>query len=294
MDHSTLETFLAIVSTNSTSRAADLLYISQSSVSKRLKMLEEEIGMKLIVRNRGKRTVELTAAGMAFLPLAEQWLGLHHQTVQLREGATRSKLAVASIDSLNTSVLPPIYRKLLEQSRTIDLVVTTNQTVNIYEMIECHLFDVGFVLTKLQRPNILVLPFITQKYKLIRYCRTPPENRDPVHPTSLDPAFELFQPWGPDFQQWHEYWWPSGRHYVKVDSASLMQGLFHQDGFWTIVPDSIAALYRDAPNCYAFDLSVPPPDRVCYRIVNRFPRESCKAALATFERLLAEELGPWA
>ena len=55
MDRETLVTFLTIVSTNSVSRAAEQLYVSQSSVSKRLQQLETELGVSLIVRKKGTR-----------------------------------------------------------------------------------------------------------------------------------------------------------------------------------------------------------------------------------------------
>ena len=53
MDQETLLIFLTIVSTNSVSKAAEQLYISQSSVSKRLQQLETEIGVPLITRKKG-------------------------------------------------------------------------------------------------------------------------------------------------------------------------------------------------------------------------------------------------
>ena len=58
MDQETLLIFLTIVSTNSVSKAAEQLYISQSSVSKRLQQLETEIGVPLITRKKGTRGIE--------------------------------------------------------------------------------------------------------------------------------------------------------------------------------------------------------------------------------------------
>ena len=72
MDRETLVTFLTIVSTNSVSRAAEQLYVSQSIVSKRLQQLETELGVSLIVRKKGTRGIELTPAGLSFLPMAVQ------------------------------------------------------------------------------------------------------------------------------------------------------------------------------------------------------------------------------
>ena len=60
IDYRCIEAFLAVVNTGSISRAAEYLYVSQSSISKWIQTLEEEIGSPLIVRHKGHRTIELT------------------------------------------------------------------------------------------------------------------------------------------------------------------------------------------------------------------------------------------
>ena len=70
MDRETLVTFLTIVSTNSVSRAAEQLYVSQSSVSKRLQQLETELGVSLIVRKKGNARYRIDTGRPVFSP---QW-----------------------------------------------------------------------------------------------------------------------------------------------------------------------------------------------------------------------------
>jgi LysR family cys regulon transcriptional activator len=58
-----LKYFLAIVDNGlNITAAADRLYTSQPGVSKQLKLLEEELGLKLFIR-KGKSLAGLTAAG---------------------------------------------------------------------------------------------------------------------------------------------------------------------------------------------------------------------------------------
>ena len=74
-----LEHFVTTADFGSTRRAAETLYTSQSSVSKNISMLEEELGVTLFVRsNRG---VSLTEAGREFYDQAHTIL----QNVRLRE-----------------------------------------------------------------------------------------------------------------------------------------------------------------------------------------------------------------
>lgn len=71
-----IEVFLAIVRTRNISRAAEQLNLSQSTVSKRLKVLEQEINAILFERGKGNKVLSLTLAGEEFIDLAERWQSL--------------------------------------------------------------------------------------------------------------------------------------------------------------------------------------------------------------------------
>ena len=83
MNLSALETFVAIVETGSLVRASERLHVTQSTVTMRLKALEEELGQRVL--NRQKSGVTLTAAGTKLLSYAQIMLGLWRQA-QLEAG----------------------------------------------------------------------------------------------------------------------------------------------------------------------------------------------------------------
>src|SRR2546428_8106807 len=74
LDH--VETFVAIVRRGGFTRAASALHLSQPAVSRRLDLLEREVGRPLFERTRGG--ARLTEAGRAFLPHAEALLASAH------------------------------------------------------------------------------------------------------------------------------------------------------------------------------------------------------------------------
>ncbi len=55
------------------SDAADALYTSQPGVSKQIKLLEDELGIEIFVRN-GKRITAITEPGKAILEIAQRML----------------------------------------------------------------------------------------------------------------------------------------------------------------------------------------------------------------------------
>ena len=69
MDISLLKTFLELQRTRHFGRAAKNLFLTQSAVSARLRLLEETLGVQLLYRERNN--IRLTSAGARFLPYAE-------------------------------------------------------------------------------------------------------------------------------------------------------------------------------------------------------------------------------
>lgn len=84
MDTETVRTFLEIVNSGNFIRAAERLNVGQTTVSARIRLLEERLGRRLFVRNK---------AGAQLTPEGEQFLRYAPSFVQLWERA-RQKVAV--------------------------------------------------------------------------------------------------------------------------------------------------------------------------------------------------------
>jgi DNA-binding transcriptional LysR family regulator len=69
-DHQTISAYLAVAETGSFSAAASKLFITQPAVSKRIALLEQQIGLPLFERHA--RQILLTEAGERLLPIARQ------------------------------------------------------------------------------------------------------------------------------------------------------------------------------------------------------------------------------
>ena len=63
MNYSDIETYLELVRTRNITKASEHLYVSQSTVSNRLKNLENELGFALVIRGKGRQAIELTQKG---------------------------------------------------------------------------------------------------------------------------------------------------------------------------------------------------------------------------------------
>ena len=65
--------FLEICRCKSISKAAEKLFISQSSLSTKIRILERKLGYSLFIRGKGSRSVMLTDKGEKFLGLAVKY-----------------------------------------------------------------------------------------------------------------------------------------------------------------------------------------------------------------------------
>src|ERR671932_2693595 len=68
-----LEGFLVVARLGNLSRAAEEMFLTQPTLTARLKALEEEVGDELFVRT--SRGMRLTEAGREFVPYAERVMG---------------------------------------------------------------------------------------------------------------------------------------------------------------------------------------------------------------------------
>ena len=88
MEFRVLRYFLAVASEETISGAAKFLHLSQPTLSRQLKDLEDELGKQLIIR--GKRKIKLTEEGLILHKRAREILGL----------ASRARDEIASFDEL--------------------------------------------------------------------------------------------------------------------------------------------------------------------------------------------------
>ncbi|WP_027169726.1 LysR family transcriptional regulator [Mesorhizobium sp. WSM3224] len=95
-----LKTFLAVARTGNVTRAAQGVNLAQSSVSDQIQALETELGANLFTRSR--QGLELTPAGEALRPYAEDLLALAVEARAAVDGTRAETAGTLSIGALET------------------------------------------------------------------------------------------------------------------------------------------------------------------------------------------------
>lgn len=120
---------LAIAEHRHFTRAANALGIGQPPLSQQIKVLEEELGVRLF--HRLTRGVELTEAGRAFMPLAQAAVQSAEQAAAAAQRAARGEIGGLSIGFTSSACFNPLVPGMIGRFRarfpdlTIHLVERT-------------------------------------------------------------------------------------------------------------------------------------------------------------------------
>lgn len=267
-----IEIFLALVRTLNLTKTAELLHLSQSTVSRRLTILENSIGIKLFERKRGQKKIRLTPKGHEFISIAQRWSTLWQEIHSLKASDPQISLAIGSVDSLNTTLLYSLYQKLINHTPKCKLKILTKTSPEIYELVEKREIDIGFVLREINSSNIISDPVFHEPMVVISLSEKKNQGAK-IHPSDLDPRYEIFFNWSPTYMIWHNHWWdPHISCKLEVDTTSLIvENLRDNPNYWAIVPKSTVRSVSPGGDFHMFELTDAPPNRVCYKIVHRYP-----------------------
>ncbi|MBP2032163.1 DNA-binding transcriptional LysR family regulator [Clostridium algifaecis] len=148
MDIKQLKYFLAIAEEGKITGAAKKLNIAQPPLSYHLKLLEKELGIKLM--DRGSRKIHLTDAGEILKNRAEQILELvDTATKELKDfnKGARGTLSIGTVSSSGAALLPDIIENFNKKYPNINFEIWEGNTYNILEMLNRGIIQIGIVRT---------------------------------------------------------------------------------------------------------------------------------------------------
>ncbi|MEY3466337.1 MAG: HTH-type transcriptional regulator CysB [Gammaproteobacteria bacterium] len=127
------------------SAAAEKLHLSQPGVSRQLKLLEDELGFELFVRD-GRALVKLTAAGQRVHERAQRVLRDTHAIKAMSLDARDSQRGTLSIATTHTQaryVLPPVIREFREKYPQVRVHLHQGTSEQIAEMLASGHVDIA-------------------------------------------------------------------------------------------------------------------------------------------------------
>lgn len=144
MNYRQVEYFIAAAEHEHFNHAAQTFHVSQPSLSQQIKLLEEELGVKLF--DRIGRNIKLSEAGRNFLPYAKRSLEILDEGVsavqKLKQGLVGS-VTIGVIQTVNAYFIPKLTAQFISDYPHVNLKVIEGTADWIEKSLEKGLIDLG-------------------------------------------------------------------------------------------------------------------------------------------------------
>ncbi|HEX4788273.1 MAG TPA: LysR family transcriptional regulator [Actinospica sp.] len=177
-----LRYFLAVAEELHFGRAAERLHIAQPVLSRQIRMLENELGTELFMRDR--RHTELTPAGAQLVqetrPLLAGAAALLRRVHAASEGVARF-----TIGFMPGITLTPVVRRLREQNPGLDVRMLRTGWHDQVEVLHDARADVGIVRLPIDPAGLEIRPLYTEPRLAVLPSAHPLAGKDTVHIADL-------------------------------------------------------------------------------------------------------------
>lgn len=159
MELRVLNYFLTVVREENITKAAQLLHVTQPTLSRQLMQLEEELGVQLF--HRGKHSVTLTEDGMLLRRRAQEITSLSDKTIaefKNKEEVTSGEILIGCGETRSMSILSDNIKRFREIYPLVQFHIYSATADDIKERLEKGLLDIG----------LLTEPVDISKYEFVR------------------------------------------------------------------------------------------------------------------------------
>lgn len=160
MELRVLEYFLAVTREQSISGAAESLHLSQPTLSRQLKDMEDELGKQLMIR--GNRKITLTEEGMILRKRAEEILELVQKTeheITVSDNIIAGDVYIGAGETDAVRLLAKTGKNLQAEYPDIHYHISSGDTTDVLENLDKGLIDFG----------LLFGPVDTSKYEYLEF-----------------------------------------------------------------------------------------------------------------------------
>lgn len=244
MDITLAKTFLTIVEVGNFRIASEKLHVTQSTVSARIKALEDQLGKTLFVRN--KSGASLTQAGIYFQEYALSLVQLWERAVKKvsSEDMYRDYISIGARPGLWEPVimawLPWAKAKFPDIAYRVEFGIATD----LIRRLEEGIIDVAILLSAPSIPGIAVEELYLENFVLVANPRTPQKD---VPLADIFNSNYVEVDWGKEFKESMRHYFPA----TAVPQLSVNIGLYGikyivEFGGCGYFPRSMVSEYLDA------------------------------------------------
>ena len=186
MDIRQLEMFQAVAEERSFTKAGERLHVSQSAISRQIKLLEEELGGILL--HRRTREIALTHPGELLLKTANRlFRDLQDVVWQISEAhqLRRGVLRLGGGMTVCIYILPKLLKQYRSLYKQVDLKVTSGTSESILRLLRNHEVDLGLLTLPVVAKDLEVTAVLKEEMVVVTAPAHPLSRCRAVRPEDL-------------------------------------------------------------------------------------------------------------
>jgi DNA-binding transcriptional LysR family regulator len=241
IDH--FKVFCDLAETQSFSKTAALNGVTQSTVSQRVRQMEERFGATLI--ERGRRNFALTPEGIAILEASREILAIYNDLgprLHTIRNEVSGTLRVASIFSIGLHELPPLLKAYRARHPDVHVQVEFRRFQQVYQEVLNGEVDAGLVAYPAKRTGIAFDLFEEDDMVLIVHPNHPLAQSQLVPLKQLNgEKFISFEPDTPTRKVIDRYLRENGvepTHVMEFDNVEMVKRAVEVESGISIVPEN--------------------------------------------------------
>jgi DNA-binding transcriptional LysR family regulator len=187
MELRVLQYFLAIAREQSISGAAEFLHVSQPTLSRQIRDMEDELGKQLFIR--GNRKITLTEEGMILRKRSEEILGLVKKTedeIALSDDISEGDIYIGAGETHALHILADSAKELQKNYPNIRIHIASGDTTDVLEELDKGLIDFGLLFGSIDKSKYeyLELP-VNDTYGILMRKDSELAEKDVITPEDL-------------------------------------------------------------------------------------------------------------
>ncbi|MFF2456733.1 LysR family transcriptional regulator [Peribacillus simplex] len=186
MYYDALKTFVTLVEVKNFTKTAEMLLMSQPSVSLHIKKLEEEFQTKLFLRS--PKFLKVTLTGEILYDRAKQMITIYEQTrqdIQEHDRSIKGELKIGASFTIGEYILPSLLIDLQEDYPELELQVVIGNTEEIVQAVRLYKVDIGLIEGQTNEKELSVHPFMQDELFIVSSNNHELANQDEVGITDL-------------------------------------------------------------------------------------------------------------
>lgn len=225
-----LRTFLAVRKHLNYTRAAEEIFLTQPAVSRQMRQLEEELGVRLF-EQIGK-ALHLTDAGETLAVEAEKLLGAMERTaeaVRSHRSPERGSIRIGASTTPGFYLLPDLLGRFHRRFPKVAIHYMVENSLRIEQMLVRNELDLGFVGARLSSEEVELKPLVEDEI----VCFTSPSHRlakvRRIDPSSLEEETWIIREKGSAtrllFEDWLSSWKAAIRKSIELTCPETCKAL---------------------------------------------------------------------